>query len=166
MVERQVQVDNYVLNYEGIFNLKDLYSLIDNFADKNGFTKKEISTGEIVKQDGRNANLVFEIWRQLSDYAKTVIKVRLVLENVKDVIVEKEGYKNHMNQGKVKFVLYAYVETDFEHKWENTPGFFFVRILFDKYIFKPFTTNYPSIVMSDFAKFRDELRAFLNLNKY
>jgi hypothetical protein len=166
MVERQWIVDNYVINYEGIFSLRELYEKIDQFITDNNLTRKEIKNTEIVKKSGRNIEIIFEMWRSLSDYAKSVLRVKLSCEDVKDLFVEKGGIKHSMNNGKVRFNIYSFLETDFEHKWENTPGFFFVRVLFDKYIFKPFTTNYKAIVASDFNKFTNEMRAFLNLNKY
>lgn len=166
MVERIVLVDKQKMTYEGIFIVKDLYELIDNYLERNGYQKRDLNSSEVVKKEGRFIVMKFEPWKQLSDYAKSVFKVNMRLDEVRDLEIEKEGTKMHANQGKVTLIFDAYLENDFEHKWENKPGFFFVRVLFDKYIFKPFTTNYQSIVMRDFTKFINELRAFLNLYKY
>ena len=166
MVERTVLVDKQEMHYEGIFSVKGLYELIDDLIRKSGYTKRELKNTEIVKKDGRFIEVGIEPWKRLSDYAKSVIKIKMTLENIKDLEIEKEGLRRSINQGKVSFVFDAYVETDFEHKWENTPGFFFVRVLFDKYIFKPFTTDYQGMVMKDFKHYVNEIRAFLNLHKY
>lgn len=166
MVERVVLVDKQRMNYHGIFNLKALYELIDDMLKSNEYVKKEIRNTEVVKKDGRVIEIIIEPWKRLSDYAKSVIKIKMSFKNIKDLQVEKEGLHHGMNQGELNFVFDAYLETDFEHKWENTPGFFFVRILFDKYIFKPFTTDYNGMVMKDFKTFVNEIRAFLNLHKY
>jgi len=166
MVERLVLVDKQHLKYEGIFVLRELYELMDKFLKERGYQKRDLGSSEIVKKDGRTITMKFEPWKQLCDYAKSTFKVNMTLEDVKDIEIEKEGFKKHANQGKVHFVFDAYLENDFEHRWENKPGFFFVRILFDKYIFKPFTTNYQSVVMKDYHAFTNEIKAFLNLHKY
>ncbi|MCB9358452.1 hypothetical protein H6503_00830 [Candidatus Woesearchaeota archaeon] len=166
MVERLVLVDKQNMEYEGIFVVKDLYTMIDEFLEMHGYQRREIKDAEVVKKTGRNITMVFEPWKQLSDYAKSVFKVQMILENIRDLQIEKEGRKINVNQGKAKFIFDAYLENDFEHRWENKPGFFFVRILFDKYIFKPFTTDYQGHVMNDFKAFVNEIRAFLNLHKY
>ncbi|MFT4303359.1 MAG: hypothetical protein ACMXYG_02250 [Candidatus Woesearchaeota archaeon] len=166
MVERLVLVDKQKLDYEGLFTVKELYELIDNFYDKHGYQKREIKDVEVVKKNGRFITQVYEPWKQLSDYAKSVFKVQMILENVRDLEIKKQGIKMNVNQGKVKFIFDVYLENDFEHRWENKPGFFFVRVLFDKYIFKPFTTDYQGYVMKDFKAFVNEIRAYLNLHKY
>jgi hypothetical protein len=166
MVERVVLVDKQKLTYEGIFTVRDLYSIIDIFIQSKGYQKKEKISNEVVTKAGRKINHKYEISKQLSDFSKSIIQVNMLLEDVKDIEIKKEGVKTHANQGKVTFLLDAYLENDFEHRWENKPGFFFIRVLFDKYIFKPFTTDYQGFVMKDYKEFRNEVMGYLNLNKY
>lgn len=166
MVERLVLVNHQKMNYEGIFSLQEIYSVIDKLIKNNSYTKREITNTEVVKKDGRFITIIIEPWRRLSDYAKSVITIKMVFENIKDVEIKKEGIQTKVNQGEATIIFNACLETDFEHRWENTPGFFFVRVLFDKYIFKPFTTDYQSMVMKDFKMFANEIRATLNLHKY
>jgi hypothetical protein len=166
MVERLILVDKKKMYYEGIFILRELYSVIDNWLDSHGYEKREIRNSETVKKNGRNVDIIIEPWKKLCDYGKSVIKIKMSFEDIKDAEIERGGNKININQGKVTMIFDAYFETDFEHRWENKPGFFFIRILFDKYIFKPFKTNYNAIVMNDFNAFYNEIQATLNLNKY
>jgi len=166
MVERLVLVDKQSMNYEGIFVVRELYSMIEKFLREHGYQKRTLGNTETVTKKGRTITMKYEPWKQLCDYAKSVFKVNMTLEDIKDIEIEKEGVKMHANQGKVTFVFDCYLENDFEHRWENKPGFFFVRILFDKYIFKPFTTDYQAVVMKDYLAFINEIKAFLNLHKY
>ena len=105
MVERLVLVDKQKLNYEGIFSVRDLYSLIDNFLEAKGYQKREIKSKQGVEKKGRDILIVYEPWKQLSDYAKSVFKVKMQIENLKDIDVEKEGINQNMNQGKVTFTF-------------------------------------------------------------
>jgi hypothetical protein len=166
MVERTVLVDKQKLTYEGIFIVRELYTVIDQFLEKKSYLRKEKTSSEIVTKTGRKIIQKYEIGKQLSDYARSVIQVNMCLEDVKDLEIKKEGMKKNVNQGKVTLILDLYLEYDFENRWENKPGFFFIRVLFDKYIFKPFTTNYEKMISKDYKEFKNEIMASLNLYKY
>ncbi|MFT4343859.1 MAG: hypothetical protein ACMXYE_03885 [Candidatus Woesearchaeota archaeon] len=166
MVERSPVINKKKIVYEGLFSVQELYTAIEAFQNHHGYTRKDIVGGEFVKKDGRTINQRFELIKQLSEYATSVLHINIKLFNIKDVHVEKEGIKRNLNQGKIEFLLDAYFETDFEHRWENKPGFFFIRILFDKYLFKPFTTDYEGLIAKDFHAFTSEIKAHLHLYKY
>ena len=166
MVERTGLINKKKFTYEGLFSVKELYEKIDAFKNEHGYTKKEIIGGEFVKKDGRTMTHRFELVKPLSEYATSILHIQMKLFNVRDVIVEREGIKRNLNQGKIEFITDAYHEADFEHRWENKPGFFFIRVLFDKYLFKPFTTDYDGIIAKDYHTFINEIKAHLNLYKY
>ena len=166
MVERTVIVDKYRLNYEGLFNLFELYKLISYYFEEKGYDKLEKKNVESVTEEGKFIELFLMPYKKVTDYAKSVIHLRMVITNMKDVYVEKDGLKVKMNQGKIQFVIDAYTETDYEDRWEKKPGLFFIRTLFDKYFYKPFTTNVDAEVRLDFDTLVDQIKGFLNLNKF
>lgn len=166
MVERQTLVNKQGINYEGIFVVKDLYDFFDLFMKKFGYSRKNITNGEYVKKSGRDIEMIFELQKPITEYYASVIRINMQLKGIKDIEIEKEGYKINANQGTVSFALDCISQQDFEHKWENKPGFFFIRILFDRYLFKPFTTNYQALVMKDYTYFVNEIKAKLNLYRY
>ncbi|MFT4297784.1 MAG: hypothetical protein ACMXX5_01185 [Candidatus Woesearchaeota archaeon] len=166
MVERLILADKSKIAYEGIFIVRELYEKVDYFTEFRGYQKRELSSSETITKTGRKILHKYELWKQLSDYSRSVIRINMTLDEVKDIEIEKEGLKKHANQGKTTILMDAVLENDFEHRWENKPGFFFMRVLFDKYIFKPFTTDYQGFVMRDFTDLRNELSAILNLYKY
>jgi len=166
MVERQGLVNKQELNYEGVFVVQDLYNFFDTFMKKNGYKRLDIQNSEYVKKNGRDIEMVFEMQKVMNDYATNIIRVDMQLKKIKDIEIEKEGFKINANQGQVKFVFDAIYQQDFEHRWENKPGFFFIRVLFDRYLFKPFTTDYQGLVMKDYGYFVNEIKAKLNLYRY
>lgn len=166
MVERQTLVNKQQINYEGVFVVKELYDFFDSFMSKFGYNRYNIRNSETIKKSGRDMQMVFELQKPVSEYYMNVIRVNMHLTNVKDIEIEKEGYKINANQGNVNFKLDCISQQDFEHKWENKPGFFFIRVLFDRYLFKPFTTNYQGLVMKDYRHFFNEIKAKLNLYRY
>ena len=41
MAERETLIDNYRVIYEGLFSVKDLYSLIDEYFEEKGYDRRE-----------------------------------------------------------------------------------------------------------------------------
>jgi len=113
-------------------------------------------------------SLEFEIepWKKVTDYAKYVIKIRVQLSEIKEVEVEKDNTKLKLNQGKVHFLFDAFLETDYEARWEGKPIFYFVRTLFDKYFYSPFTSGFKGGLKEDVAHLMGQIKAFLNLYRF
>ena len=83
------------------------------------------------------------------NYAKVGIKLRVILTDIKEVDVEVDKTKVKMSQGKADFIFDGYLETDYEHRRDTKPLFYFLRALFNKYVFKPYTSGYQSYIMGD-----------------
>jgi len=166
MAERDVVIERYRLTYEGLFNLLDLYTMIDEFFEDKGYDKRERKNIERVTPEGKYIEIQLEPWKKLTDYAKSVIAVRMIFSDIKEVEVEKDGVKVKMNQGKVQFVFDAFLETDYEHRWEMKPMFFFIRTIFDKYIYRSYTISFKNEVANDLNSLIVMCRSFLNLNRH
>ena len=166
MPEREVVVDKLRLTYEGLFSMLDLYKMIDEWFRWKGYDKRENKNIEIVKPEGKYLELEIEPWKKVTDYAKNVIKIRMQVTGLKEVEVEKENTKLKLNQGRVHFVFDGYLETDYESRWEGKPIFYFIRTVFDKYFYKPFTSGFEKGVKEDVMHLHGQIKAFLNLYKY
>jgi len=166
MVERVVVVDKYRVIYEGLFNFFELYKMISYYFEEKGYDKREKKNIESVSENGKYIELLFQPWKKITDYARSVLQLQIIVDDMKDVYVERDGLKVKVNQGKITFVFDAYLETDYENRWEKKPGLFFIRTLFDKYFYKPFTTNLEAEIKLDFDTLVDQIKGFLNLNKY
>ena len=166
MVERDIIVDKLRLTYEGLFSVADLYKMIDEWFEEKGYDKREKKNVESVTPEGKFIEIEVEPWKKVTDYAKNIIKIRMIFSNIKEVTVEKDGIKVKLNQGKVQFVFDGYLETDYEHMWEGKPLFYFIRELFDKYFYKPYTTGFKQGVKEDLMHLYTNIKAFLNLYRY
>ena len=166
MPEREVVVDKLRLTYEGIFSVSELYKLIDEWFRWKGYDKRENKNIEIVKPEGKFIEIELEPWKKVTDYAKNVIKIRIQMFDIRDVEVEKDNTKLKLNQGKVHFVFDGYLETDYEAKWDGKPIFYFIRTVFDKYLYKPFTTGFERGVKQDVMHLQGQIKAFLNLYRF
>lgn len=166
MAERETVVDRLRLTYEGLFDVNELYKFIDTYFREKGYDKKEIKNIEKVSDEGKYIELLLEPWKKITDYARNVIRVRIVMSDIKDVEVEKDKTKVKLNQGKVQVVIDAYMDTDYEERWENKPTFFFIRTLFDRFFYRQYTLGYQANVLNDVNQLHSNLKAFLNLYRY
>ena len=166
MAERETLVDNYRIQYEGLLSVVDLYTMIDEYFEEKGYDKREKKNIEKVSPEGKYIEIHVEPWKKMTDYAKSVIGVRVVMSDIKEVEIEKDGVKVKLNQGKVQFVFDAWLETDYEHRWEMKPMFFLVRTIFDKYFFKNYTISFKNEVASDLNQLIVLMRSFLNLYRH
>lgn len=166
MVERRIIVDGLKLSYKGLFKAEDLYKLIDAYFRERAYTKHELRNYEHVYPEGKQIEVVKEPYRKITDYAKYVIRVTIVMSEVKEVEVEKDKMKVKMNQGTVDVQFDGFLEMDYEHRWEKKPLFYFLRALFDQFIFKVHTERYESGLVQEVNDLHAQVKSFLNLYRY
>jgi len=162
MAEREVIVDKVRLSYEGLFSVTELYKLIDSFFRDRGYDKRERRNIENVRADGKYIELELEPWKKITDYAANIIKLRLIISNVTDVEVKKDNVTVKLNKGKIQMVFDAYLETDYEGRWEGKPLFYFLRTVFNKFVFHSYTEGYAANVLSDFNELYSKIKGYLN----
>jgi hypothetical protein len=166
MVERRIIVDASKLGYSGLFNATELYKLIDYYFRERAYTKHELRNYEHVYPAGKQIEVVMEPYRKITDYAKYVVRVTIVMQNVKEVTVERDRKKEKLNQGEVEVQFDGFLELDYEHRWEKKPLFYFLRTIFDQYVYKIHTERYESGLATEVNDLKEQVRAFLNLNRY
>jgi len=166
MAEREVIVDKYRVTYEGLFSVTELYKLITDWLEEKGYDQKEMKNIESVTENGKYIEIWLQPWKKFTDYAKSIIQLKMFMSDIKEVEVEKSGFKKKLNQGKVQLVFDGFLETDYENRWEMKPTFFLIRTLFDKYFYKPFTGGVQQQVRENMFDLVGRVKAFLNLYKF
>jgi len=166
MAERQIIIDHMRLAYEGLFDVTQLYTMVQEWFREKGYDKKERKNIETITPSGKFIELELEPWKKITDYAKFVIKIRMIMTDIKEVEVEREGVKTKLNQGKIQMVFDAFLETDYEHRWEQKPTFFFIRTLFDKFVFKPYVERFKARLIAETNQLYNNIKGFLNLYRY
>lgn len=166
MSERSHIIDEMQIEYEGLFDIKGIYKLIDNWFAERGYEKKEIKNLEYVKPDGKYIEVWLMPWKSITDYAKFEIGARIIAQAVKDVEIEKDGVKTRMNQGKLVIIFDAYLTTDYAHLWEKKPILYVIRTVFDKYIYRFYTNKFESELVGETKQLHSTLKAYLNLYRY
>ncbi|MAG08111.1 hypothetical protein CMO89_01455 [Candidatus Woesearchaeota archaeon] len=166
MAERTIVVDHMRLTYEGLFDVNELYKTIDEWLRSKGYDKKEVKNMEKTTAEGKYIELVLEPWKKITTYAKNVIRMRIIMSDIKEVEVEKEKAKIKLNQGKVQIVFDGFFETDYENRWETKPIYYFFRTIFNKYFYGFYTDAYKKNILGDVNHLHSIIKSFLNLYRY
>lgn len=166
MAEIKTLIDGKSLSYEGVFNLKELYRLIDKWFKDHGYDKQEIRNWEDVSQNEKQIILEIIPYKKVSDYARLDIRIFMIFSKLTEIDLEKDGIKFKMNKGRAEFYFDAYVVTDYENKWETRPIFYFVKNVLDKWIYRIYTSSYDAEVIRDCTEIENEIRSYLNMNRF
>ena len=166
MAERRLVVDHMKLVYEGLFDLHELYSLINQWLKDKGFDTREQRNQEHVKAGGKFIELELLPWKKITDYARHVIRVNVRIRNLKDVVVEEDEKHVKLNKASVNITMDGYLDTDYEGRWESKPFYFFIRTLFDKYVYRTYSTQYEELLVENCLQLHGTIKAFLNMYQY
>jgi len=159
-------VDGLELAYKGVFDARELYKIIDLWYREKAYTKHEIKNYENVYADGKEIEVQKEPYRKISDYAKYVIRTHLFLDGVQEIVVEREGARVRMNKGNIKIILTGYLEYDYEHRWEKKPLFYFLRAVFDQFVYKVNSDKFEAGLVEEVNQLHTICKSFLNLYRY
>lgn len=154
------------IKYEGLLDVGLLYKLVDNWLKENYYDQVEKDNTELVTPDGRDIDIWLEPYKKISDYSKYVIRIIISMVKVKDVETEIDMVKVKTNKAIVNILLVGYLETDWENRWQQRPIHFFLRTLFDKYVYRLYIERSKSEVTEEVNSLRDSIKGFLNLYRY
>jgi len=166
MAEVKTLIDGKSLSYEGVFSIKDLYKTIDTWFKDRGYDKQEVKNWEDVSENEKQIVLEIIPYKKVSDYARIDIRVFMIFSRLSEIDIERNGIRSKMNKGRAEFYFDAYVVTDYENKWQTRPIFFFIKNIIEKFIYRAYTTNYDSEAIRDCTDIENEIRSFLNMNRF
>ncbi len=165
-MERKILISDLTVGYEGLFSSSDLFKFIEDWFHNNGYQKNEIKHIEKVSEKGKN--IVFEImpYKEINDYTRFEIYIRLRINDLTDTKVKKDKQEFKINKGKIYIGIDAFLAADIRNRWESRPGSFLIRTIFNKFIGREYIAKFEKGLMEDVKNFHGELKSYLNLNKY
>ena len=166
MSEKALIIDQMKMTYEGIFDMNGLWRLIHSWFYEKGYDFWPHKNYEQVMPTGKEIEIEVLPWKKTTEYFKNIIRIRIKATEVKDVEIELRGKKMKMNQGKIRIVFDAYLESDYENYWEEKPVFFLIRTIFDKYVFKSTYNKFEKWLVNDAYDIHGRIQRFLNLYRY
>lgn len=162
MAERDKIFESKVV-HSGIFDFKETYAFAYSWLIDEGYEVREKKYSEKVKVDGKEVEISWEVWRKISDYFKFYATVKWRILRMNSVEVEKNGVKVKLNKGQPEIKIQAYLERDYEKKWEGRAFRKFLRGLYDKYIIKHRIDQYEEKLFKEFDEYATQLKSFLTL---
>lgn len=163
MVEKKILVDGLRLSYNGPFEVVEFYRFVEDWIQSRGKEKELKKKLEYSTPNGKKIEWNIEIWENIADYAKSVVRMRALFNDVKEVYIVKDKHKRKINAGQVLIIFDGYLETDLQGRWQQKPGFYFMRALFDKYIYKFWSEKHDEVVRKDVTELHTKLKEFFEM---
>jgi hypothetical protein len=166
MSEKKLLIDEDEITYEGLFDMKELYALIDDYLKFKGYDKFEPKNDESVYAGGKNIQIILTPAKWHTDYVKKIMKIELLVTDMKDIETEIDKVKVTVNQGKVSIKFSGILETDWEGRWEQRPLYLFFRTLFEKFVYKGEMKRFEDEIIADVKELKAKVGSYLNLNRF
>ena len=167
MSEKNLIINNMELRYKGIFDLKEFYHSLGQLAEEKGYHRHEKKFEEMNKAGGKDTFIEFRFLKRKTQYFELMIKIRLQIKSMKETTLSLDGVPFAFNDGEIHMTFDAWSETDYEHRWGTDPIFWFIKAVFNKWIYHlPLEEGFVGEVASDTQSIYQQVKAFLNLYKY
>ena len=166
MADRNIVLDHLKFSYEGLFNASELYALIPEFFYNRNWDWHERMNEEIITPEGKQVRLVFEPWKNASDYYKIKVKIKMNFIDINDVEVEHQNETLQLSKGLIRMTFDAYVINDRKSLWGKNPFYWLLTVLFEKYFFKQNYQRFEHWVKHDIDELLYKIKSYLNTYKY
>ncbi|MEM2956432.1 MAG: hypothetical protein QW041_02585 [Candidatus Pacearchaeota archaeon] len=151
------------IKHDGIFDFKDTYRFLFTLATDLEYEVEERVYSEKNSTKGKEIEIEWVAKRKISDYFRFIIKMHWLILGMNDVEVIKEGIKVKTNKGSLEIKFSAYLEKDYENRWEATAFLKFLRGLYDNYIIRGRISDYEDKLVEEMNEMTEQLKAFLVL---
>ncbi len=167
MVEKKQVLYDLRTTYNGPFVVEEFYAEVENWIKERGFEKNPKKKMEHVTKSGKKIEWLVEAHRRLDELHHSVVVMRALLDNVKEVTLKKKGRRIRINNGDVFVNIDGFVESHIHGSfYQVKPVYYFIRAVIDKFIYNFWSFRYDGTVAADGQDLFKRIRAFFNLQKY
>jgi len=149
------------VKFDGIFNFSEIYKFVYTLLGDYEYKIEERVYTEKSKPNGKEIEIFWIAKRKISDYFRFRINVNWLILGMSDIEVQKDGVKVKVNKGSLEIKFTAYLEKDYEQRWENNAAVKFLRGLYDRYIIKSRIETYEDKIKEETDEFIAQAKAFL-----
>lgn len=165
MIEKKSVVDRLNFSYNGVFDIVEFYKAVEDWKAIHHKEKEIKKKLEEATPSGKNIEWSVELWRFMSHHDKTMIRVKALFSNIKDVQIAKAGFTRTLQHGNVLIILDAFLESDYHHEWIMKPWVYFFRAIIDRYIYNFWTERYVGKLRSETYELHKHINAFFSMYK-
>ncbi len=159
MSEKNLIINNREIEYHGVFKASDIFNTINKALEARGFGKREKRSEEVVTDEGRKTYIELRPGKIKTNYMAFMIKIKIRLDNVTDVVKETDGVKKKCEQGDVSIAFDSWLMSDYETRWGQKVLVYFMKGFINKYIYRwPMEKGYPGELASDTAYIYGQLK--------
>ena len=152
------------IEHTGLFDFPAFYSYAHSWFVNELYGVIEEKYSEKVSGNKRDLLIEWKAAKKLSDYFKIEIAVKYEITDMTEVEAEIDGKTKKMNNGKVVAEIKGALIKDYESKWETSVFSKFAREIYNKYIIPSRVFAMNDKTGEDVKKFKEELKAFLELS--
>ena len=146
MTEKKIIVTGKKLAYKGPFKLQELYNVIEDWITKTGKYREIKMKREHVHEHGKSLEYALEIFDDLHEKAKSIVKIRVLIQDLKKVKVQKKGKSRSLDHGNVLVIFDGFLESNYHTSWESNPWYSAMRAFIDYFIFKHYDRRDDDLV--------------------
>ncbi len=167
MVEKKQVLYDLRTSYNGPFVVEDFYGEVENWVKEKGYEKEPKKKSEHVTKNGKKIEWVIEVHHKLDDLHHGVVILRALLDNIKEVMVKRDGKKIKVNNGDVFINIDGFIQSHVHGSFfQIKPIYYFIRTVIDKFIYQFWSFKWDGAVSSDCHDLFKRIRAFFNVQKY
>lgn len=153
------------IEYTGPLNFNEMIQNIErHFAEKH-FEKRSDKTYEIDGPKGKYIEWVQTTWKKITDWIRLSIKIRILAYDLTKADATLDGKKVKIDNARIIIYFDGFIETDYEHRWDERPIFVFFRTIKDKFIEKAYTERFESILTQDVHQVYELIQRYLNMQR-
>lgn len=161
MVEFDKVISLMVRQKAGLFDFKELYSFMYRYLTTEEYDIDEKEYTEKIKPTGKEIFIEWRARRRISDYFRFYIQIVFIVLGMTEVEVQKDGTKLKFNRGEVRIDINAFLEKDYENRWETSPIAKFLRGIYDRYVIRGRILQYELKLREETINFSEQIKAFL-----
>jgi len=162
MAEKEEIVEEK-FEYSGVFHFTEFYSFAHKWLKNEDYGIVEERYNENVSGNSRSVYIEWKASKQISDYFKIELKMKIDIRELVDVEVEMDGKKKKMHKGKISMGIKGNLIRDPESKWDGSALNRFLREIYNKYVIPSRIDGVKGKIMADVKDFKEELKAYLEL---
>ena len=148
--ERNLVVNHRVLNYSGIFHVKELFDVVNKSLLEKEYTLRDKRNEEVVSETGKNYYLEIRPFKDKTRYVTLMQKIVIRLRNVTTIVQEFDGHQILFDSGEIEIVFDAWSYTDYESRWGMKPTVYFLKALINQwFVHLPMESGFTGELVSD-----------------
>ena len=167
MVEKKQVLYDLRTAYNGPFVVEDFYAEVEKWIREKGFEKEPKKKMEHVTKNGKKIDWLVEAHHRLDDLHFGIVILHVTMDNVKEVVVKKDGKNIRVNNGDVLVVIDGFIQSHIQGSFfQVKPIYHFIRAVIDKFVYNFWWNRWDGFVNSDGRDLLKRIQAFFNVQIY